>query len=261
MIHRRLIAKGIKYYLTLPHNTGHGIHSPFLFRLINEVFAKDMDYEALRKIENYRQSLNSHSGKLVISDLGALSNRLPVIKKVKTIAEKESISHHYGKLLYNLAREFNPANTIELGTCLGVGTLYLALGNPGGKVISIEGSPEKSSLASSMLQKYAPNAEVITGNFDDQLPEVLQSSGKADLVFIDGNHKKEFTLKYLDDILVYSHDDTVLIFDDINWSPEMMEAWRDVQNHPKTRVCLDLFRIGIVLLNPKLQKESFTIFY
>jgi predicted O-methyltransferase YrrM len=261
MIHRRLIAKGIKYYLTLPHNTGHGIHSPFLFRLINEVFAKDMDYDALRKIENYRQILNSSDEKLLLTGLGARGNFSSKTRKVKDIAVRESVSHHYGRLLYNLSWEFKPDKIIELGTCLGVGTMYLALGNDCGKVFSLEGAPSKASLASSMLQNDAPNVEVITGNFDDKLSEVLAHAGKADLVFIDGNHKKESTLKYFEDILEYSHDNTVFIFDDINWSPGMMEAWKVIQNHPGTRVCLDLFRIGIVLLNPKLQKENFTVFY
>ncbi len=261
MIHRRLIAKGIKYYLTLPHNTGHGIHSPFLFRLINEVFSKDIDYDVFRKIENYRQQLIWSNEKLLVSELGARSSSRSGYKKIKNIAQKESTPHHYGRLLYNLAREFEPENMLELGTCLGIGTLYLALGNPSGKVFSIEGSAEKASLASSMLQKEAPNTEIFIGNFDEQLPKVLQAAGKIDLAFIDGNHKKESTLKYFNDILEYSHDNTVFVFDDINWSPGMMEAWHEIQNYPKTRVCLDLFRMGIVLLSPKLQKENFTIFY
>lgn len=261
MIHRRLIAKGIKYYLTLPHNTGHGIHSPFLFRLINEVFSKDIDYDVFRKIENYRQKLIWSNEKLLVSAMGARSSKHSGYKKVKDIAQKESTPHHYGRLLYNLAREFKPENMLELGTCLGMGTIYMAMGNKDGKVFSIEGSAEKASLASSMLQKEAPNAQIFTGNFDEQLPKVLQAADKIDLAFIDGNHKKEATLRYFEDILEYSHDNTILVFDDINWSPGMMEAWHEIQKHPKTRVCLDLFRMGIVLLNPKLQKENFTIFY
>lgn len=261
MIHRRLIAKGIKYYLTLPHNTGHGIHSPFLFRLINEVFAKDIDYDHLRKIENYNHSLISNTGKLLINDSGAKGPGKPVEKKIRDIALKESTPPHYGRLLYNLVKEFKPGNVIELGTCLGIGTLYLSLGNPDGRVFSLEGSSEKAGLASSMLQKAVSNVQVIQGNFDQELPVLLNKLGKIDFVFVDGNHKKEFTLKYFEEILVYCHNETIVVFDDINWSPGMMEAWNEIQRHPGASACLDLFRVGIVFLNPKLQKENFTIFY
>jgi predicted O-methyltransferase YrrM len=137
----------------------------------------------------------------------------------------------------------------------------MALANSGNKIFTIEGASEKASLASSMLHKMVPNVEVISGSFDEKLPEVLQRAGKADFVFIDGNHKKDSTLKYFEEILVYTHSNSVIVLDDINWSPGMMQAWKEIQNHEKSRVCLDLFRIGIVLLNPNLQKENFTVFY
>jgi len=261
MIHRRLFAKGIKYYFILPHNTGHGIHSPYLFRLIHEVFAKDIDTNVLRKIEIYRHNLLINGKKVNILDLGARPNNKKAVKKISNIAERESVSSHYGNLLFNLVSEYKSEVVLELGTSLGIGTLYLALANPKAKIYTIEGSIEKANLASSMLSEVVANVEVITGNFDNKLSEVLKITGKVDLAFIDGNHQKESTLLYFEEILKYSHENTVMVFDDINWSPGMMDAWLEIQQHPKVRVCLDLFRLGIVLINPKLQKENFTIFY
>lgn len=261
MIHRRLIAKGIKYYLTLPHNIGHGIHSPYLYRLINQVFAKDTGNDVLHKIENYRQNFINNPGKIEILDPGAKGDGHPVKKQIRDIALREPVSGHYGKLLYNLVSEFQPGITVELGTSLGIGTLYLAMGNPGGKVVTIEGCAEKAALAKAALDKVVANAEVITGNFDEELPRVLVREGKADFVFIDGNHRKDSTLRYFNEIVKYSHAGTVVVVDDISWSPGMMEAWKEITVHEKTRVSLDLFRMGIVLFNPVLQKENFTIFY
>lgn len=261
MIHRRLITKGIKYYLTLPHNTGHGIHSPSLFRLINEVFSKDIDNVVLRKIENYRQNFINNHNKILVTDFGARGTKGNTTRRISDIAVKESIHSHYGNLLYNLVHEFKPQTVVELGTSLGIGTLYMALAHSGSKIFTIEGASEKASLASSMLHKVAPNVEVFSGNFSEKLPEVLKLAGKVDFVFIDGNHKKDSTLKYFEEIMVYTHSNSVIVLDDINWSPGMMQAWKEIQKHEKSRVCLDLFRIGIVLLNPKLQKENFTVFY
>jgi predicted O-methyltransferase YrrM len=261
MIHRRLLAKGIKYYLTLPHHIGHGIHSPYLFRLIHQVFAKDIGNDVLHKIENYRQNFIHNPQKIQVHDLGARSRAHPILKKTGDIARKEAVSPHYGNLLYNLVSEYKPALTVELGTSLGIGTLYLASANPEGKVITIEGSPEKAALASRELKKVVSNAEVIAGNFDTELPAILAAAGKADFVFIDGNHRKESTLRYFNEILKYCHSQTVLVVDDISWSAGMMEAWEEIKKDEKTRVCLDLFRMGIVLFHPVLQKQNFTIFY
>lgn len=261
MIHRRLITKGIKYYLTLPHNIGHGIHSPYLFRLINEVFAKNIDIDVLRKIENYRQNFTSNRNKIEIYDLGAKKSKLLKYKRIKDIADHESVTDHYGKLLFNIVAEYKPDVMVELGTSLGIGSLYLALGNPHGKLYTIEGAREKAKLASDFLMANVNNVEVLEGSFEERLSEVLKKNGKVDFAFIDGNHKKESTIRYFEELLKFSSETTIFIFDDINWSVGMMEAWQFVTNHEKARVCLDLFRMGIVLINPRLQKETFTVFY
>lgn len=261
MIHRRLITKGIKYYLTLPHNIGHGIHSPYLFRLINEVFTKNIEFDVQRKIENYRQNFATNHDKIKIYDLGARASAHPRVKKVSDIAVREAVTDHYGRLLYNLVSDFKPSTMIELGTSLGIGSLYMALGNPSGKLYTIEGAAEKAKLANQYLKAYTNNVEVITGNFDDKLTEVLSAIGKVDFAFIDGNHRKEFTIKYFEELLKYSHDKTIFVFDDIYWSPGMADAWKYLVKHERVRVSLDLFRMGVILINPQLQKEEFTVFY
>jgi predicted O-methyltransferase YrrM len=229
--------------------------------LINEVFSKTIDFDVLRKIENYRQNFAINHNKIKIYDLGAKSSPIPKLKRINNIAVRESVTDHYGRLLYNLVSDFKPSTTIELGTSLGIGTLYMAMGNPSGKVYTIEGAVEKANLASQSLKAYANNVEVITGNFDDKLANVLSKAGKVDFAFIDGNHRKEATIKYFEEILKYSHDSTVFVFDDIYWSPGMVDAWNSIVQHERVRVSLDLFRMGIILINPQLQKETFTVFY
>jgi predicted O-methyltransferase YrrM len=261
MIHRRLIAKGIKYYLTLPHKNGRGIHSTFLLRLVNKVSTRKIESINLCKIENYRQKLLADSSKINILDLGAGNCQPNHIRKVKEIAVREGISHRYGKLLYNLVLEFKPMTMIEVGTSLGIGSLYMLLGNPEGKLITMEGSPEKASLASSMLHKESQNVEVVKGNFDDTLPEVLDRNLKIDFAFIDGNHKKESTLRYFEQILKNCHNGSVIVLDDISWSTGMTDAWDEIKKHKQASICLDLFRLGIVFVDSEHQKENFTIFY
>ncbi|NJK96477.1 MAG: class I SAM-dependent methyltransferase [Bacteroidales bacterium] len=89
----------------------------------------------------------------------------------------------------------------------------------------------------------------------------MSRAGRIDFAYIDGNHRKESTIGYFEQILKYCHGESVIVLDDINWSPGMMEAWQQIQQHDQVRVCLDLFRMGIVFLEPKLQKQNFTIFY
>jgi predicted O-methyltransferase YrrM len=246
----------------LPHRKDRGNISPYLYRLIHEVFAKDIDKDVLLKIENYRNDLLSNNNFLKINDFGAKGQIEGVVKKISSVALHESIPLKYGKLLYNLVCEHQPENILELGTSLGVSSYYMALAASEAKIYSLEGSVEKAQLATLKLSGYgALNVKVISGSFEERLTEALEKMMVVDFAFLDGNHQKEPTLRYFNEIIKYCSNDAVLVLDDINWSAGMMEAWETIKKHPNVYVSLDLFRMGIIFVNPKLQKQHFTIFY
>ena len=80
-----------------------------------------------------------------------------------------------------------------------------------------------------------------------------------DMIFIDGNHQKEATLSYFENLLPKAHNDTIFIFDDIYWSKDMTEAWEAIKKHPKVTVSIDTFFWGFVFLRTEQAKEHFTI--
>jgi predicted O-methyltransferase YrrM len=88
----------------------------------------------------------------------------------------------------------------------------------------------------------------------------LDETGKVDLAFIDGNHRKQPTLDYFTKLLNHSTTSTILIFDDIHWSEEMEAAWSVIQQNPSVTLTIDLFFIGLVFLNPTFKvKQHFSI--
>ena len=82
---------------------------------------------------------------------------------------------------------------------------------------------------------------------------------KTDFIFFDGNHQKEATLKYFNQLLPLAHNDSVFIFDDIHWSKGMEEAWEEIKDHPNVRVTIDSFYWGIVFFRKEQEKEHFVI--
>jgi len=104
------------------------------------------------------------------------------------------------------------------------------------------------------------NIELTTGNFDDALPSLLSKLNTVDLAFIDGNHRKEPTLNYFQQLLNHSAPSTILIFDDIHWSADMEAAWTEIKQHPSITLTIDLFFIGIVFFNTDFNhKQHFSI--
>jgi len=235
--------------------TKHDVHSPFVFNLLTNIIENNEEYYPYADIENIRQQLLSDETSIEVNDLGAGSSVLKNNKrKISEIARHSLKSPKYAQLLFRLANHFHPKTILELGTSLGITTLYLALANKQAKVVTIEGSENISQRAKQNFEKLnATNIESVVGNFDDilisslnKLCQLPTTNCQLDFVYFDGNHRKEPTLRYFEQCLQYAHNDSVFIFDDIHWSDEMEQAWEQIKQHSRVTLTIDLFFIGIV---------------
>lgn len=251
----------LKTYLQflLRSSNQHGVHSPFVFDLVTKCFYNKTRFEDYKLLEDYRKTLTTNNTVIEVTDLGAGSHKMKTSSRVvSTIIKKSGTTLGRSKLLYRLVKYFNPKNILELGTSLGMGTLSLSLGNPDTKIITIEGCPNISNFTREQFKVLGlSNSNQLTGNFNEFIPEL--SKNTYDLIFFDGNHQKEATLNYFEQLLPTAHNDSVFIFDDIYWSKGMTEAWEHIKQHPKVTVSIDTYFWGLVFFRKEQQKEHFTI--
>ena len=254
-------AKQYAKYLSKAKNR-HGIHSPFVYELLDTVVYDKTKFEEYAVVKAIRKQLLSRTDEIEITDLGAGSTVNKSNKrKVSDIAKNSAKGGKWGELLFRLAKRFEPEIMIELGTSLGIGSLYQSLGNPNGKLTTFEGCPNTAAIAQQQFQTAKVNPTIIEGNFDDTLQPFLDSIETLDWAFIDGNHQKEPTIRYFEQCLEKCHNDSVLLFDDIYWSKGMAEAWENIKAYERVNVTLDLFQVGIVFLRKEQPKQHFTIKY
>jgi predicted O-methyltransferase YrrM len=197
---------------------------------------------------------------LSITDLGAGSKTLDKHRSIKQIHKTSSSGKRYGTLLYRLCKHFEPARILELGTSLGRGTLAMHLGNQSAHITSIEGSPEIATIASENINKFATNPtkiEVKVSSFSTYLSEL--DNATFDLVYIDGHHNGEALRKYLDQIMPYTHEQTLFLLDDIRWNEDMFDAWNKLIADERFHVSIDFFRMGLLSARPTQAKEHFTL--
>lgn len=259
MINIQLFRSFIRHRLKA--KTRHGVHSPFVYHLVDQVIYDFEPREAYRNIESRRKQLLADQRSLRITDLGAGSHvNNNKDKQVRQLAKNALKPPRLAQLIHRLTNELKPQNIIELGTCLGLTTAYLATAVPEAEVVSVEGDPAVAAVARENLSALdIGNATILTGNFDDILPAVIERLNRLDFVFVDGNHRKEATLRYFEWCLPHLHEDSLLIFDDIYWSKGMEEAWEEIKSHPAVTVTIDLFWIGLVFFRKGQAKEHFTV--
>ena len=138
--------------------------------------------------------------------------------------------------------------------------MYLASADSKSRCITIEGCPQTLETANRLFKEnnYA-NIESHCGNIDNLLPNLLQNIETLDFVFFDANHKKAPTLNYFEQCLEKTYSNSIFVFDDIYWSKEMTQAWKQIINHPRVRVSIDIFQMGIVFFDDELQKEDYRL--
>ncbi|MFP5080546.1 O-methyltransferase [Pedobacter sp. JCM 36344] len=247
----------------LSSKSRHGTHSPFVYKLTDEVIYDFKSKDDYKSIEAQRKKLLNDDSIVKVTDLGAGSHlNKNNKKKVRQIAKNALKSPLLAQLIYRLAKNNDPKRIIELGTCLGITTAYLSKACPDADIITIEGCPETAKVAyNNFRQLDLENVELQVGNFDLLLPEIIAEQPQLDFVYVDGNHRKDATLNYFNWCLPKVHEGSLLIFDDIYWSEGMKEAWEEIKANPQVTVTVDLFWIGLVFFRKGQVKEHFKIKY
>jgi predicted O-methyltransferase YrrM len=256
-----LIAAYIKYLLRSGNE--HSIHSPFLFELYTQVISvkkdNNPDYANLKSL---RKELLRSDEEIEILDLGAGSRiNKSNLRKIRTIAKNAEKPAKFGRLFNRLIQRFQPETILELGTSLGLTTLYMAKAKPDAQLVTFEGCPATAKKAKENFDRTkTDNIEIVLGNIDHTLPEKLKSMDKIiDFAYFDANHRFEPTVRYFEDCLPYIQNNSVFIFDDIYWSEGMTKAWEHIKAHPRVTLTVDLFWIGLVFFRAEQVKEDFTL--
>ena len=258
----QLAKKYLHYYLTASNGKGHGIHSPFVFDFIKSVLNDKTVYPDYLPIEKRRKLLLNDSSVIAVEDFGAGSSVIKTNKRaVSAIAASSLKPKKYAQLLYRMVKYYQPANILELGTSFGITTAYLAAVNKTSKVITCEGSEAIASIAKqNFADLQLKNVQLTEGDFAKTLSPLLSSLREINFAFIDGNHRKEPTLDYFNQLLKHATPASILVFDDIHWSAEMEEAWAAIKEHPAVTLTIDLFFVSIVFCNPDINhKQHFAI--
>lgn len=244
--------------------TKHGVHSPFVFDFITKVLEDHTHYPAYDLVEAQRDKLLHNKNQIEVVDLGVLAGKKKYstyLERVKNIAKKSGISPSQGKLLHRIVKYFQPNIMVELGTSLGISSMYQVSASPESFFVGIEGCASTASFADQNIALFSENKTflVVMGGFDVMLPQVLQKLEKVDHAFIDGNHAYKPTLKYFSLLLPKLHENSILIFHDIHWSSEMEHAWQDIIKNSSVTISIDLFSMGIVFFRTGTPKQDFVI--
>ena len=237
----------------------HGIHSPFVFDLLTQCLRSTTNLEKKSKFIKIRTYFLANKQEIEVIDFGQGSSYFKGNKrKIAAIAKIAGIQIKNAHTLIRFVEYFKPKEILEIGTSIGLATAAMQIGNPKAKITTLEGCPETSTIAKKMFSKFEfKNIHLLEGNFDFTLKNALTK--KYELIFFDGNHNKKATLTYFEMCLTMVQNDSIFIFDDINWSKGMQQAWEEIKKNDLVTVTIDTYSWGIVFFRKEQEKQHFTI--
>lgn len=250
----------IQYRLTSYNE--HDLHSPFLFNFYLELLKNPYPFKDFKELALIRTQLKKDSTVVAVTDFGAGSKKLhATTRQIKQITKHGIAPQKQAEFLYRLLNKFNPKTIIELGTSVGLTSLYFAKALPNATVYTIEGCPNLHQYSVQLFKKNKANNIIsVNGNFNNEFPKILSTISSLDFLYVDGNHAYEPTINYFKLALQKTHSNSIIVFDDINWSTDMQRAWEEICSHPQVTISLNCFSFGIVLFRTEHKnKEHFVL--
>ena len=232
-------------YFKLKRLYNRGLPKQF-FILLSFLFKKslsDEDKRVFSKVERIREQI-ADSDKLLTPIL--MDHNIE--RTAFEIAKKSSVSPEWGMFLYLCAKSFQARTILELGSSAGVSGCYLASAPSCAKFITIEGSSDLATLAEHNIRQVNTQIRVINARFDEVLGNVLDDlTNRIDLVYIDGPKEQAETLHLFRMIIPKLNNESIVIFDDINWSEDMQRLWQTVCQWEGLAYAIDVGRFGVCL--------------
>ena len=235
--------------------TANDLHQPLVYAFARAVLEDKRVFYAFLQIRAFRRRLLQQDNLLAVNDLGAGSKVNTADRKsVGTLIRYSALSEKEGILLFRMVQFFKPQSVLELGTSLGISALYLKLGSKKTPLTTVEGSPEIARKALQHLNHMsAGEVEVKDTSFDMALKELSEQKKQFDFFYIDGDHRGEAMLTYIENCKKLATRRYVIVLADIYWSDDMERAWNKICHEADVPLSIDLFYFGLLVFDPRIR--------
>lgn len=236
-------------------------------RAVREDSFHDHERAYLEAVEARRQALAADDTPVEYrlhgpSDEGLTEDVYEGYHRQVRVSDFPGAKPEYGPLLYALARELNPDQVLELGTCLGISGAYIAGGfRNDNRLLTVEGGEPQVEIARETFAELGVADHTTARN--DLFQDVLfEGDGpRFGMAFLDGHHNREATLEYFERLYKLAEPGAVVVFDDVvGYSEGMDSAWRTIAADVRVDLAVTTERYGIAVVKSGLTgKREFTI--
>jgi hypothetical protein len=138
-----------------------------------------------------------------------------------------------------------------VGSDFGLIPLYLTAYSTDSNCIVDEPAPSMATVAKQFTSNNTTASVEIhdcIGSLPDDLDFVVWGACALDNIF---------AMLSFDQIFLKIQEEGIMVIAGINASKKNREIWKVFRTHPKVTVAIDLYRLGILFVNPKLHPKTY----
>lgn len=243
----------LNYLVKAGHRRGHGIHSPFLFHLITTVIEDRKRIPAYKIFKGFKNNVLRLLSNLSDESLNKICKEFNLRRLSRqNLYKKAELSFRYGKLVCRLINYFKPLSISNYGPSLGVNLAVIASLDDRTPVYQHTKNHEYHSLYDELLKNSA-----LTNIYNEK--EISEPLVNSEFIIINYRYHPLWCQEVVNQIPGANEKICTVIIIGIHESKEMEMIWQDFIENRKISVSLDLFEIGIGIINKRLQKEDFVL--
>jgi len=180
---------------------------------------------------------------------------------VARAARDEAITPKQGALLFRLGNYFKVKNILQIGSSVGLSTLYLTSYSSQVNCIALEDRPGLAEVARTVYRKRTSAIDLRVGKFEETLSIALQDMDKPDLVYFNINSPQDDIMGLFKQCAGSADSHSIFVVHGIKSNRNMRQCWKSMCTDPKVRVSMDLYHIGILFFNKKLYPQQYKVYF
>lgn len=221
----KLSRAGLRLLYKIRHHKGHGIHSPFVFNLINRVIEEKTPYYKYEDITHYIRNNSDIKYKITKNE----------------------------RLSFRLVNYFEAKNIMEIGSGKGINTLYLTAPYSDISCICVNSFRVDTRISQRLFNYWERDIKLIE---EDRLTQI---SKKMDCIYINLNEYKKLPDSIIPFLKTICYDKTFIIVRGIRTNKRSKTLWKNISEMEGRTAMLDLFNIGIIFFDKSLYRWNYQI--
>ena len=211
---------------------GFGIHSPFAYQFVRNVWRQRLPYYAYEGIHQLHDTIKS----------GTTRRQR---RAMDLIGEREA------RLLFRATNFFNPGHILQIGASTGVESIAMLAVNSKSRLYLYDLQLEQNALAVRILQSQLDRVESYN-DVNVALSEFLETAANTMMALVNTPIEESLLTRLLD-------AQCVLVLRNLNHNKEMSRLFDVCCQHMTMGQTYTNNKIAILNPNPKLQREDFLL--